>query len=215
VIISLLLNGRKIAVVGSGIERHRRIVAAAAENAEIVAFGSEHCRECEKMLKWRKSGMPSGSDLADAQVVIAVDRNKAMNRLLATYARRFGFLLNTVDEPETCDFYHVSVREAHPGLLLAVSSSGAAPAFAKGLADRLLATITAEDRVVFEQLRSDRAAFKDNGVAPSGIDWPHRESTLRSLYRCSHRATSPSVPRASRPTHRLADFHKSKGALQA
>ncbi len=209
-IVSLLLEGRRVAIVGTGPERHRRIVAAASEGAEVFAFGPAHCIECESHLAGGHRGLPSGTDLAEARLVIAVDRDRDTNSLLAAHARRLGFLLNTIDEPETCDFYHVSVREADPGLLIAVSSSGRAPAFARSLADRLLSTISAEDRTVYDRMRSERAALKDQGLPTAGVNWVAREAALRSLLGSSPTHPAADARTSGRDFH-LVDYLPAKG----
>lgn len=71
-------------------------------------------------------------DLKGAFIAYAATDNEDTNRKIVEEAHKCGVLLNIVDKPEMCDFIVPSVVER--GLLsIAISTSGASPAFAKRL----------------------------------------------------------------------------------
>jgi len=69
-------------------------------------------------------------------LVIGATDNDKLNRLIHKDAERFNMLCNIADRPEVCNFILPAI--VHRGdLLIAVSTSGKSPAFAKKLRQRL------------------------------------------------------------------------------
>jgi len=72
------------------------------------------------------------SDLRGVRLVFVATNDEALNRRVAAEARRRGLLTNVVDDPQMCDFIVPSILR-RGRLLLAVSTEGACPAYAKRL----------------------------------------------------------------------------------
>ncbi len=76
------------------------------------------------------------SDLEDVFLVIGATDNMDLNRAIHQDARKQGKLCNIADQPDLCNFILPSVIE-RGDLIIAISTSGKSPAFAKKLRKQL------------------------------------------------------------------------------
>jgi precorrin-2 dehydrogenase / sirohydrochlorin ferrochelatase len=76
------------------------------------------------------------SDLAGMFIVIGATDDEALNRRISRDARNHGVICNIVDRPEICDFIVPSIIR-RGDLIVAISTSGKSPAFAKHLRQTL------------------------------------------------------------------------------
>jgi len=135
--IVLNLSGRRALVVGGGevALRKARALADAGAQVRVVApkllsaFAEDGRFECIAARYEKRH-------LEGARVVVAATDDEAVNRQVAQDARAAGVLVNVVDRPELCDFI-VPAQVRRGDLLIAISTSGAAPALAKRLRERL------------------------------------------------------------------------------
>jgi len=72
------------------------------------------------------------SDLKDKFLVIGATDNQELNQQIHTEAERLGILCNIADQPEACNFILPSIVKKGD-LVIAISTSGKSPAFAKKL----------------------------------------------------------------------------------
>ena len=72
------------------------------------------------------------SDLKDKFLVIGATDNQELNLQIHTEAERLGILCNIADQPEACNFILPSIVKKGD-LVIAISTSGKSPAFAKKL----------------------------------------------------------------------------------
>ncbi len=179
-IVSLQLSGQKVLVVGSSKEAATRAQSLADEGAAVVHYSPRIQFQSDRRIQLVQKERPPIRALFSARVVIATDRDPKINSWLFRWKSVCGFLLNTLDEKETCDFYHMSTRTPHPGITLAVSTSGGSPSFAKSLANRLASSVTASDVLVFEHIAQMRQTMIENGQSPLHCDWLEIEQKLRS-----------------------------------
>jgi len=90
-----------------------------------------------------REGRYESSDLADAFLVIAATGDSSVQERIWNDARARRVLINTVDEPQRCDFIMPSVIRRND-LIVAVSTSGRSPAFAAWLRRRIAEFVTAD-----------------------------------------------------------------------
>jgi precorrin-2 dehydrogenase/sirohydrochlorin ferrochelatase len=76
------------------------------------------------------------SDLDGRFLVIGATDNEDLNRQIHTEAERRGLLCNIADRPETCNFILPSIVN-RGDLIIAISTSGKSPAFAKKMRKQL------------------------------------------------------------------------------
>ncbi|NNN19026.1 MAG: hypothetical protein HKL84_04140 [Acidimicrobiaceae bacterium] len=180
-IVSLRLADKPVLVVGSGREAvYRsemlslngakvRLVSTAKRSPELQLCGANF--SFQKRLRTR--------DLKGVFLVIATDRDSATNEWLAKKSRKFGFLLNTLDERQTSTFYNVAVRRVSPDVQIAVSTDGSSPAFASRLSTRLANQVDQRDLEVLQAFKSNRDRLKAIGQSTFDFDWNELEYQVR------------------------------------
>lgn len=178
----LELFGRSVLVVGSGSEAERRAVNLIGEGAEVTLLTTQGTSTSDDRVKVKalKRIRVHRRDLRGVFLVVATDRDRQTNEWLYCQSRKMGFLLNTLDEKETCNFYHTSVRKVHPSLEIAVSTGGASPAYASRLSTRLAREIGDDEIAVFDAFIAARYQLKDAGLSTFDFDWNALEGRLRS-----------------------------------
>ncbi len=186
-IISIELTGKKVFVIGDVPEAFQRAEAARLQGAQV-----SHIRASEA--RWFRDHRSARHrlrrvSLRGAFLVIATDRDPDLNAWLYRRAGRYGYLLNTLDERNTCTFTHVAVRRPHPEIEIAVATGGSSPAFAAVLAGHLAQRTTAADLVVYESFKAFRSQLRNNNVATFGFDWSGLDRELRETLQ--HRNGDP------------------------
>ena len=137
------LQGKKAVVVGGGKVAERKVISLFESGAKVTVISPDITRELFK-LKGKKvfthiEREYQKGDLKDAFVVIAATSSKTVNQKISQEA---PFLVNIVDDPESCNFIVPSVIRRSP-LILAISTQGSSPAFSKTIRkelDQLLPT---------------------------------------------------------------------------
>lgn len=128
------LQGKRALVVGGGKVAQRKIETLLEHGASVQVVA----RELTATLKaLRKDGEIecrreefSEAFLEGAFLVFAATDDAALNRRVSQAAQQRGLLVNAVDQPADCNFIVPSVL-ARGDLLIAVSTSGKSPAFAR------------------------------------------------------------------------------------
>jgi len=162
--IVLNLFGRRVLVVGGGEVALRKARALADAGAEVrvvapkllPAFAEDGRFEC-LAARYEKQ------HLEGALVVVAATDDEAVNRQVASDARAAGVLVNVVDRPELCDFI-VPAQVRRGGLVVAVSTGGAAPSLARRLRERLEKEFGPEYATYLAVLREVREDLKKRNI---------------------------------------------------
>jgi precorrin-2 dehydrogenase/sirohydrochlorin ferrochelatase len=100
------------------------------------------------------------SDLDGVWVVVGATDDPAVNRQVFACARSRNVLVNIVDDPMHSDFIFPAVLR-RGNLVITVSSSGIAPAFAARLRDYLGSVVGEPFGKVLEELAAVRASLKE------------------------------------------------------
>ncbi len=132
----VVLHNPRILLIGAG--------NVAAQKADVMARNGIDfdvvALECSKTfasaghLFSARSASPEV--IADYRIVIDATGNEAVTAMLTGEQKRRDFMLNVVDRPELCDFFFAALIEEGP-LKIAVSSSGASPAMAQSIRDKI------------------------------------------------------------------------------
>jgi len=167
--IFLKVSGRHCLVVGAGHAAWQKVEAllACGATVQVVAIHAiESIRLLAKKgairLELRKY---SPRDLDDAFLVIAATDNPEVNQAIFQAANEQKLLVNTVDEPQRCDFYFSSVVRRGP-LQIAISTSGESPAFARRLGKEIDAALPGNVATWLKKLGNARRAILQ-GCPPS------------------------------------------------
>ena len=132
--ILIQLKGMKAVVVGGGVVAQRKIDTLLAYHADVHVISRELTPKLRKYLEEQRIKLCGhefeDSHLDGAFVVIAATDDPLLNRRVSKKASARGLLVNAVDQPTDCNFIVPSVLR-RGDLLVAVSTSGKSPAFAK------------------------------------------------------------------------------------
>ena len=128
------LQGKKALVVGGGKVAQRKIETLLECGAFVQVIARELTAELEELRSRRKieflGGEFSEAYLEGAFLVFAATDDALLNRRVSQAAQQRGLLVNAVDQPADCNFIVPSVL-TRGDLLIAVSTSGKSPAFAR------------------------------------------------------------------------------------
>jgi precorrin-2 dehydrogenase/sirohydrochlorin ferrochelatase len=128
------LQGKKALVVGGGKVAQRKIETLLEHGATVQVVAKELTVSLEEL---RRSGRLEflGEEFSETFaegvfVVFAATDDASLNRRVSRTAQQRGLLVNAVDQPADCNFIVPSVL-SRGDLVIAVSTSGKSPAFAR------------------------------------------------------------------------------------
>ncbi|MGE5843096.1 MAG: bifunctional precorrin-2 dehydrogenase/sirohydrochlorin ferrochelatase [Deltaproteobacteria bacterium] len=128
------LQGKRALVVGGGKVAQRKIETLLEQGASVQVVARELTESLEELRSEGRIeflGNNFSEDFLDgAFLVFAATDDASLNRRVSEAAQRKGLLVNAVDQPSDCNFIVPSVL-SRGDLLVAVSTSGKSPAFAR------------------------------------------------------------------------------------
>ncbi len=124
----------KALVVGGGEVALRKVRDLLEAGAKVEGVSPEIHPELqqiidERKLKWTQRIFYASDIMGHNLLVVATD-DAVLNMAVYLEARDMGIPINVVDQPELCTVYFAAIAK-HDPLLLAVSTGGAAPFFAR------------------------------------------------------------------------------------
>ena len=142
--VCLRLEGKRVLLVGAGAiaeERGQQLVAAGARLRVVAPEVGPSLRAlaARGALELLERPHVPGDVHGHAVVFVATD-DRRVSEAVAAEARALGVWVNTADVPELCDFTLPSVGRKGP-IVVAVSTSGQAPALARQLRRRFEAQV--------------------------------------------------------------------------
>jgi len=133
--VCLDIRGRDCLVVGGGGVGARKAKGLLAAGARVTVVSPELTPELQALtpdpVRWRQRGYRP-EDLDGMFLVFGATDDEALNRRIYADAGERNVLCNIADRPEVCSFILPSVVR-RGDLLIAISTSGKSPAFAKKL----------------------------------------------------------------------------------
>ena len=161
------IAGRPCVVVGGGRVAERKVAGLLGAGGAVTVISPRVTRAIEALkgkgkLKLLKRAYKPG-DLKSAVLVVSAASGKAINSAVHADAVKAGLPVNVVDDPARCTFIVPSVVDRSP-LVLAISTSGAAPAFSRKLREALEESIGPEYAVFVELLGRIRNKLLNDGV---------------------------------------------------
>lgn len=129
-------------MAGGGEVAERKVKSLLKFGAKVVVVAPTFTKLLSRIKAARlvRRGYRTG-DLKGAALVIAATDDPKINRRISKDARLRNILVNVVDAPSLCSFIVPSVIKRGP-LVVAISTSGRAPALAKALRLKLQKVIT-------------------------------------------------------------------------
>jgi precorrin-2 dehydrogenase/sirohydrochlorin ferrochelatase len=134
------IRKRDCLVVGGGAVGTRKVAMLINCGARVTVVSPEASPSLQQMaqqqqVQWKKRSYRS-QDLAGVFLVIGATDDQALNRRIHRDAEQHNTLCNIADRPEVCNFILPSIVN-RGDLILAISTSGQSPAFAKRLRQSL------------------------------------------------------------------------------
>lgn len=130
------LEGKTIVVVGGGKVAQRKIKAFLEYGAHVCVISKEVTTPLRRYIDEGRieflGDRFSEDKLDGALLVIAATDDPDVNRQISLAAHKKNILVNAVDQPSDCSFIVPSIVKSGD-LILAISTSGKSPAFAKRL----------------------------------------------------------------------------------
>ena len=132
--INLNIRNRNCLVVGGGSVGTRKVMALADCGAVVTVVSPEVAEQLQELadkgsIELKKRFYRS-SDLEGMFIVIGTTDNETVNQQISVDAQRHKVLCNIADHPEACNFILPSIVD-RGDLVIAISTSGTSPAFAK------------------------------------------------------------------------------------
>lgn len=136
----LRLQDAPVLVVGAGSVGTRKVGRLVSSGARVTVVAPVATDEVQKLarqedLTWREREFEEG-DVEGVVLVFAATPSREVNEQVARAGAGRGIWVNVADTPDLCSFYLPSLVDRHP-LRIAVSTSGACPAYARDLRKRL------------------------------------------------------------------------------
>ena len=132
--VNLDIRNKKCLVVGGGEVGTRKVITLLECGAFVTVVS---IKASEKLLKLAESGLIelkrrpyTGADLGGMFLVICATDDEELNRQVGRDAGKINMLCNIADRPESCNFILPALVK-RGDLVIAVSTSGKSPAFAK------------------------------------------------------------------------------------
>ena len=152
----LNIEGRRCLVVGGGTVALRKIEGLLNAGADVHVVSPDILDEIRRLPVSVQARPFRESDARGTALVIAATDDHAVNLRVAASANELNIPVNVVDQPGLCSFFLPAVVR-RGGLVISVSTSGASPALAKRLRQRLEMEFGAEYEVYVKWLDSYRA----------------------------------------------------------
>ncbi len=134
--VCLDIQNRNCLVVGGGSVGTRKVITLLSCGAKVTVVSpaaSAHLRKLANNGSVMMKNRPfQFSDLAGMFLVCSATNNQELNRQIHAKAEDLGMLCNVADRPEVCNFILPSIVN-RGDLIIAISTSGQSPAFAKKL----------------------------------------------------------------------------------
>ena len=138
--VNLNIADRPCLVVGGGAIAARKVGSLLFCGARVRVVSPEAGEDIRQLaltgeIEWQQRTYRTG-DLEGIFLAIAATDRPEVQRQISDEAAGLPVLLNSVDDPEACDF-QVPSQLRRGDLLITVSTGGASPAFSKQIKDRL------------------------------------------------------------------------------
>jgi len=167
--VNLDIQNRKCLVVGGGSVGTRKVMTLLKCGAMVTVISPVLTEKLSELadndtIKWKQRNYQT-SDMDGMFLVIGATDDEALNQQIHADAEHLNKLCNIADRPESCNFILPSI--IHRGdLILAISTSGKSPAFAKYLRKNLEKEFGAEYAEFLELMGAIRKRLLAEAHAP-------------------------------------------------
>jgi siroheme synthase-like protein len=154
-------------VVGAGPVAQRKVAALLRSQAKVILVSPVLCAGLRRFAQGGRivaRRQPySPAHIRGARLVIAATNDPEVNARVSRDCRKAGIPVNVVDDPAQCSFIVPAVAEKG-GLIIAISTSGQAPALSKKIRRDLMPLIRGQYLPLLRKVRAARLRLRSNGV---------------------------------------------------
>jgi precorrin-2 dehydrogenase / sirohydrochlorin ferrochelatase len=175
--VMLDLTGKRVLIVGAGPVSFKKAEGFVAAGANVTVVSPEFIADFDQLSVTRIVRTYEVGDLAGTWLVITATNNPTVQQQIFDDGERLGIWVNAADEPSRCAFILPAVHRDGP-IIVTVSTSGSAPAFAGWLRDRAAAALPKNVVALARQLRAERDAVHAEGRTTEGLNWRKRIEEL-------------------------------------
>ncbi|WP_420544899.1 precorrin-2 dehydrogenase/sirohydrochlorin ferrochelatase family protein [Nitrosopumilus sp.] len=155
-IVDLIINQKKILVIGGGKEALKRIRSIIKEQCEIIIISetiSEQIKNIAKTKKIviKKQKITNLQFIAEYKpdIIITTTDNKELNQKIINAAKKRKILVYSSDNPDNSDFSNPAIMDFEDIIKIAIFTGGSSPIIAKKIKEKseeiFKKTITKED----------------------------------------------------------------------
>ncbi|QIR15031.1 precorrin-2 dehydrogenase/sirohydrochlorin ferrochelatase family protein [Shewanella aestuarii] len=153
-------QGLSVLLVGAGEVASRKLDLLARTDAKIHVIAPDVASDIEAYVKQGRVSISRRSvnedDIADYDLIYLATANETLNTQLAVLATQKGIWVNVVDNPKFCRFITPSIVD-RGRLVVAISTAGAAPVFARTIRSRLETLLPNSLAPLFDYVASKRS----------------------------------------------------------
>jgi len=158
--VNLDIKGRQCLVVGGGRVGSRKVDTLVQCGAVVTVVSAEVSPAVKQLADEKaillKQRAYRASDVEGMFLVIGATDNETLNRQINADAERLNLLCNIADRPEICNFILPAIVR-RGSFIMAISTAGKSPAFAKHVRKRLETQFGPEYGVVLELMGAIRS----------------------------------------------------------
>jgi precorrin-2 dehydrogenase / sirohydrochlorin ferrochelatase len=168
--IFLDVTGRKCVVIGGGDVAARKVESLLEAGAHVTVVSPRLSRALETIVARGLSAYMARDyrrgDISGCALVYAATDDPKLQREVSAEAHALGIPINVADVPELCTFIAPALVK-RGALQIAISTSGASPAFAARLRRSLEVQFGAEYALTLEMLRAARERMHAGEIEPA------------------------------------------------
>lgn len=188
--VNLVVEGRRVVVVGAGRVAARKIESLLDLGADVMVVAPRVDGAVRRLVSDPSRGRVDlaereyvDADLDGAWLVVTATDDPSVNASVARAAEAARIWCNSADDPDNCSFTLMSVvRRAD--LVVAIGSGGRSPALASWLKRHVQEEMGPEYATLLDLLSEAREAMRGEGRATSDADWQRAfESGIVELVR--------------------------------
>lgn len=177
------LQGQRVLVVGGGTVAVRKVRSLLSHGASVCVVSPQLHPDLRALadaasIDWACRPYQEG-DLDGFLLVVGCVGARSVDEAIAAEARAKGTLVNIVDVPDLCTFIVPSVLQ-RGRLQIAVSTSGAAPALARGIREKLEADYPLWWEDYLDMMAQLRLMIKARVPGPASVRAPLHEAVAAS-----------------------------------
>jgi len=163
-------TGRKVLVIGGGVIGMRKAQSLISEGALVTVLTKELLAPVPAGVNRVEVREYRLGDLEGFLFVVAATGDASVNDAIEREARDRATLINVVDDLERGDTYFAALHR-QGDVIIAVSTSGAAPAFAQWIRNEIARLLPKNLGLAAKRLQSERQTLHAAGATTEGRNW--------------------------------------------